>query len=333
MTTPLEASVIIPCYTEERWDWTLEAIDSAKAQTRRPAEIVVVVDHNEHLLSRLRREVDGIVCLGNELQRGVSGARNSAVASCETDVVAFLDDDAVAHPDWLAELLEPLSDEAVVGTGGVVLPSWQGRPPRWLPAEFAWVVGAFHASVPESPAPVRNVWGMSMAVRRALFEEVGGFRTGFGKLDDLSRPEDTDFCIRVGRLVPDGRWVLVPGAVIEHRVPERRASFSFFLRRCHNEGRQKIALAELLGGRDSLGPEAEYIRRTLPSAMAAQLRAALRERRSEPLLVAGAMALGMGAAATGAAEELALRYGGRARTPRPAFTGPPAPAAPRAEAS
>lgn len=321
MTESLDTSVIIPCYAQDRWDWTRRAIESVRSQTHAPERIVVVVDHNDELLARVDREVEGVRSVANRLARGVSGARNSGVAECDTPIVAFLDDDAIARPDWLERLLGPLADPDVVGTGGIAVPAWEGPVPRWFPPEFGWVVGAFYESVPARETTVRNVWGMSMAVRRRCFEEVGGFRTGFGKLLNFSRPEDTDFCIRVGQLAPEGRWVLVPGSVIEHRVPAARATFRFFLRRCHNEGRQKVALAGLLGGRDSLVPEVDYVRRTLPAGMAARVHASLRERSTQPLLVAGAMALGVGSAAVGAAQELAFGHAERRRSAPPPATG------------
>ena len=61
-----------------------------------------------------------------------------------------------------------------------------------------------------------------MAVRRAVFEKVGGFRVDFGKVGDVSRPEDTDLCIRMSTET-GGRWIFVPEAVVDHDVEAERA--------------------------------------------------------------------------------------------------------------
>jgi GT2 family glycosyltransferase len=299
--------VVIACHTEDRWDLTLRAIASARTQTHAAAQVLVVVDYNSGLSCRLRAEVESALVLDNYLERGVSGARNSAVAHAKAPVIAFLDDDATARPDWLANLVTPFSNPMVVGTGGAIVPDWEQPVPRWFPPEFAWVVGGSYPSLPTTQVPIRNVWSGNMAVRRSVFEQVGGFRLGFGKVGGTARPEDTDLCIRMGKAVASGHWVYVPDALVDHYVPAHRASFWFFLRRCRNEGRGKVDLALLLGTRDDLGPERDYLRRTVPTAIRDQLLASLRERKAEPLAVAGAIILGVGAAAAGAGDVLARR--------------------------
>nr|BFE71392.1 hypothetical protein GCM10020092_046930 [Actinoplanes digitatis] len=69
-----------------------------------------------------------------------------------------------------------------------------------MPAEFLWAVGGSYAGMPTSTAPIRNVWSASMVVRRETFLAVGGFRTGFGKLGNQNRPEDTELCLRMSAL-------------------------------------------------------------------------------------------------------------------------------------
>ena len=54
---------------------------------------------------------------------------------------------------------------------------------------------------------MRNVWASNMAVRRAAFDAAGGFREDFGKVGAVSRPEDTDLCLRV----TGGRVAVRPG--------------------------------------------------------------------------------------------------------------------------
>jgi GT2 family glycosyltransferase len=203
--------------------------------------------------------------LENRFEQGASGTRNTGAWHTTTALVAFLDGDITAGPQWLGQLVAPFDDPSVVGTGGAIAAAWERSRPRWMPDELLWAVGASYTGMPTTTAPVRNVWSASMAVRRERFAAVGGFREGFGKVGARNRPEDTDLCLRMsaGR----GRWMYVPEAVVEHAVPAERSTFRFLLRRCYAEGRGKVQMARLLQGNRSLGTERSYLTRTLPRAV------------------------------------------------------------------
>ena len=55
-----------------------------------------------------------------EPTRGLCRARNRALAECETEVLAFLDDDVIPAPDWLGQLVEPFSDPRTAASTGYV---------------------------------------------------------------------------------------------------------------------------------------------------------------------------------------------------------------------
>jgi glycosyltransferase involved in cell wall biosynthesis len=291
----VRVGVVIPCHTEKRWPQLSAAVASVLAQRPRPAEVVVVVDHNEALYERASRLLSGVTVLRNGYpQRGVSGTRNTGAFHLDTEVVALLDDDAYAHPGWLAALTAPFADPAVCGTGGAIEPAWETDRPRWVPDEFLWAWGGSYTGMPATTGPVRNVWSASMAVRRDAFAAVGGFRVGFGKVGDRSRPEDTDLCLRMS-----GHWIYVPEARIDHPVPADKATFGYFLTRCYHEGRGKVELARLNRGRKSLGSERAYLRRTLPAGVRRGLGEALRGRGIAGAVRAGTIVVGAAAAAYG----------------------------------
>lgn len=295
-------SVVIPCHSEERWTYLEAAVESAKAQHLAPAEIVIVVDHNTKLYSRLRRELSGVTVLENRYTKGVSGNRNTGAFHTTTEIIAFLDDDAIADPEWLGGLVAPFADENVVGTGGGINPNWLRARPSWFPDEFLWAVGGSYTGMPTTTAPIRNVWSASMAVRRDRFMAVGGFLTGFGKDGNRNRPEDTELCIRMAG--DGGSWMFVPGAVIAHAVPAGRDNMRFFLKRCYAEGRGKVQMAGLNSG-DSLGSERDYLRKTLPRAVVREIADAGKGRGAKHALRAGAVLIGVAAAGFGAVVQVA----------------------------
>ncbi|KUL27404.1 glycosyltransferase family 2 protein [Actinoplanes awajinensis] len=314
--SPLAITIVVPTYTEKRWDYLLRTLASARAQTHQPAEIIVVVDHNPAMFERARAELTGVTVLANAHPQGVSGNRNTGAEHAVTSLIAFLDDDIVADQHWLARQIEPFADPRVVGTGGAIVPAWAGPAPRWMPAEFLWAVGGSYAGMPTETAPIRNVWSANMIVRRDVFRAVDGFRVGFGKLGDRNRPEDTDLCLRMSA-IGGGRWMYVPSAVIQHEVPAERASFRFFVRRCYAEGRGKVQMAGLHQN-DPLGAERSYLW-SLPKAFLRHLGGAVRGQGLDQLLRAGGVVAGVAAAGVGGVvETVSARRSARRPVVRPA---------------
>lgn len=260
-------SVIIAAYALERWDDLRQAVASVHDQTVPVLETVVVIDHQPELLARARRELRGVTVVANQGVPGASAARNTGVAASRGEIVAFLDDDAVASPNWLAALFGYFTDPAVVGVGGRMDPLWATSRPSWFPPEFDWAVGASYTGMPTRPAVVRNVWSNNMAIRRQVFDLAGGFRDDMAKVGKRSRPEDTDLCLRATQVCPAGVWMYEPAGAAGHRVPAERATVRYFAYRCFCEGQGKAALAALNGVGKSTSTEQRYTRRVLPAGV------------------------------------------------------------------
>lgn len=264
-------SAIVPAYTMDRWDSLRETVASIRTQTVPVLETIVVIDHNPDLLDRACREMPGVTVIPNNRSRGASGGRNSGAAVSSGEVIAFLDDDEVAAPSWLEALLGHLASPDVAGVGGRSDPLWPGVRPRWFPPEFDWTIGTSYLGMPETAGPVRNVWSGNMVIPRRVFDAVGGFRDGFGKVGDSARPEDTDLCLRA-TAQQGGTWIYEPAGITGHRVPPQRATLRYFLRRCFSEGRGKAALAAFNGAAESWSVERRYARQVLPRGIARGLR-------------------------------------------------------------
>ncbi|BCJ37396.1 hypothetical protein Athai_48990 [Actinocatenispora thailandica] len=302
-TAVSDVGVVVPCHHERQWPLLRRSIDSVLAQRPAAARVIVAVDHNEPLRTRIREAFPQVTTVANGYPgRGVSGNRNSGARLLDTPVIALLDGDASAESGWLAALTAPFADPSVCGVGGAITPVWTGRRPRWVPEEFLWAWGGAYAGLPTTAGPVRNVWSASMAVRTEAFRAVGGFRVDFGKVGDLSRPEDTDLCLRMSR-VAGGIWWYAPDARVRHPVDADKALLRYFLGRCYQEGRGKIALARLNRGPASLSSERGYLLGTVPRAVLRGATAPLRGD-SAALLPTAAMLAGVGAAGCGALVEL-----------------------------
>jgi glycosyltransferase involved in cell wall biosynthesis len=259
-------SVVICVYTEKRWDQICAAVESVRAQSVPGAELILVVDHNPALYKRIISAMPDVNVVENREAQGLSGGRNTGAALAHGDIIAFLDDDAAAHPDWLKFLGDAYANPDVIGVGGLTLPRWQTKSPAWFPVEFYWVIACNYTGMPDSGQPVRNLVGVNMSFRRVAFELVDGFRTGIGRTAGKLPLgcEETEFCIRLGQRSPGSLLVTEHRAVAWHWVPDDRCRFSYFMSRCFAEGISKAQVASEVGRGDGLSAERSYVTRTLP---------------------------------------------------------------------
>ncbi|HEV2787153.1 MAG TPA: glycosyltransferase, partial [Solirubrobacteraceae bacterium] len=217
-----------------------------------------------------------VTVMANPRERGLSHARNAGVERCLTPFVAFVDDDAIPDPGWLAGLRAALGGDGVVAAGGHARPRWVQERPAWLADELLWTVGCSYAGMVRE-GPARNPLGCNMAFRAEVFARVGGFDPTVGRLG--SKPlgcEETELCLRTVRDRPEAGIVIVEGAEVEHLVTPERCRRRYVLQRCFYEGISK-ALVRLLADSAALDTERGYLTRALPAATVCALRAVPRE--------------------------------------------------------
>jgi len=99
----------------------------------------------------------------NREAKGLSGSRNSGVWASTGDIVAFLDDDAVADPRWITIMAPLFENPSICGVGAAAEARWIGAKSQWFPDEFLWVVGCTYRGL--EPGTVRNGLGCAMGLR------------------------------------------------------------------------------------------------------------------------------------------------------------------------
>ena len=269
-------SVIICCFTDKRLSDILEAVASIQRQTPPPGEVILAVDNNRRLYEELRAKIDQSVCLIlNEGICGLSATRNAGIAVAKGELVAFIDDDAVAKPGWLNRLAGVFEDPEVVAAGGRAVLEWAEGRPFWFPEELEWAVGGSSWWLPATRTLVRNPHGFSMCFRRPVFEAAGGFATEIGGVGERPRGgEETDLCLRIAHKWPGAKIVFEPEAVVVHKVTANKARLFMVLRRAFNEGFdkswiQRTAPADSRG--QALSTERAYLRHLLHHALPSRL--------------------------------------------------------------
>lgn len=291
---PSDLSVVICAYTLDRWEDICRAVASVQAQASPVRETILVVDYNEALLTKAADAFPAVRVVANTDTRGLSGARNTGVAHATGDVVAFLDDDAAAAPDWAEHLADGYAEPGVLGVGGYAEAEWLEKRPSWFPAEFGWVIGCSYTGLPTELSQIRNMIGANMSLRRVVFDVVGGFDARVGRIGTVPVGcEETELCIRAVARWPGSRFVYQPLARVGHHVPPGRGTWRYFRTRCFADGRSKARVTRLAGASAGLSAERRYVRRVLPAGFLRGLRDGALGRRRAPLARSGAIVAGL----------------------------------------
>ena len=237
---PLTVSVVICAYTEKRWDMLTRAVDSVLEQSYPVAELIVCVDHNLELAERCKRNWDDsaagsstpILILENKYAGRLGSARNTAVEYASGEIVAFLDDDASAHQDWLALLMAPYQQAEVVAVGGAPVPVFETARPAWFPPQLDWVFGCYYDGLPSSLSSVDRLIGASMSARRDALNAIGGFHS--------DNHDDMDMCLRLAHQHGHQAILMEPRAVVYHNVVAERVTWNYLWRRCFFVNKGKV---------------------------------------------------------------------------------------------
>jgi len=215
-----QVSIVVPCWN--RAEWTLRLLRSLQATLPDGSYELVIVDNGStDATARVQPNPDaGVAVVRNSKNLGFAVACNQGAKAASGETVVFCNNDVVAKPGWLPPLLEALARPGVAiagpkllfpdGTlqhaGVAVLHDADGQGyTDGLPLLYRQ--RADHP-VANRPRELRAVTGAVMAMRRDVFEALGGFDEGY-----WNGNEDVDLCLRAAeagwRVFYEPRSVLV----------------------------------------------------------------------------------------------------------------------------
>ncbi len=202
----------------------LSSLLAVRTSERGSMEILVVdnnsTDGTRALVEGLAARHPRTIRYAFEPKQGISHARNTAITCARAAIVAFADDDVLFDPDWLSAVLEAFAaapDAACLG--GRAVPVFDGGEPPWLTPYLASVYGA--TALGGEPKMLRfpeHPYGLNMAFRRRVFEELGGFNPAFNRgATNLISGDETELFARADRA--GLKTAYTPHAIVYHRIP------------------------------------------------------------------------------------------------------------------
>lgn len=186
----------------------------------------------------------------SEAMPGKSHALNKAMPLVEADIVAFVDDDETADPDWLCayeRLIEAHNPDAF---GGRIEVLFEDPWPAWLSDELLGFLGRLDWSDRTMPLtdPSTPLYTGNFGFRRALCEHMGRFAHTRGRMGhENNGGEDVDFYRRL--LAAGFKVWWTPAALIRHRIQAVKLNRGYFLDLHYRLGRTEAIRKRGAGSR------------------------------------------------------------------------------------
>jgi glycosyltransferase involved in cell wall biosynthesis len=188
MPYPYKISAVICSYNRARF--ILAAVESIFNQNFDKSEYeVIVVDNNSkdntvELLEKYKQShPDYNFSYFVEYNQGVAYTRSRCALEAKGAIVAYLDDDSTAQPQWLQHIVTFYdANPTVYSTGGKITPVFLTDIPDWYSKYFFGLVGNFNLGDKELKlVKERYPCGANMSFRKRVFEEIGYFNHSLGR--------------------------------------------------------------------------------------------------------------------------------------------------------
>ena len=227
-------SVVICTYN--RADYLKKCLDSMHDQNYDNFEVIVVngpsTDETENLLKKYPFKV-----IQQKEKSGLSAARNLGIRTAKGEIIAFIDDDAVADKDWLDELTRVYTTEDIVSVGGKIAPMWLSERPEWYTDQLGGYLSLLDLSqnikqivFPHCP------YGCNMSFKKRIFKEIGYFDILMGRTSskNLLSGEEIDLCKRINER--GYKIIYSPKAIVYHQIDSSRLNKAWFKKHAYWNG-------------------------------------------------------------------------------------------------
>jgi GT2 family glycosyltransferase len=195
-------SILIPVYGQ--LDVTIDCLRSlAAVESRHSFEVIVLDDATPHQNMSMLESIPGLRYCRSDVNRGFLGNCNWGAEKARGRVILLLNNDTLVEPDFLDPLVDTLDSADDIGAVGSLL-----LYPDGVVQEAGGIVwsdgGGWNYGRHDPGSNTRNLWlrevdycsGASLAVRRDLWEQLGGFDTRYAP----AYYEDTDLCFSLREL-------------------------------------------------------------------------------------------------------------------------------------
>ena len=226
--------------TYERYELLPKAIESLLRQTLASDRYDILIVDNSPDAGRAEAFAKACAPARNltyahERKAGLSHARNVAAGLARAPILAFMDDDAFAEPQWAQAILaafDAFGPEAAV-VGGKVAPIWAAPRPAWLHDAMLGSLSIVDwGGTARIAGPKEWFAGTNIAFKVEAVRGQGGFAEALGRVGGgaaLMSNEEAELLTRIR--AAGGVAVYAPEACIHHLVDPKRLTRAWFRKR------------------------------------------------------------------------------------------------------
>jgi len=218
-------------------------LEAIAAQTRDPALFKVIVidnastDDTAAVVAAAQRASPALAYV-HEPNLGLAKARNRALALCQTQLLAFTDDDALPHADWVETILRSFQDlpDHFAAVGGEIEPIWETERPPWLEDEMLRPMSARLGwdIVPRELLAHEWICEVNCAYRTSVLEKYHGFPESLGR--SAYWLVSSENYINTHMYQDGYRFYFNPSMRVAHVIPASKATRTWLKRRYFWQG-------------------------------------------------------------------------------------------------
>lgn len=281
----MKVSVVMCTYSMDRCEVFCDAIESILSQTYSQIELILVIDGNDTVYNCVNSDyddIDNIKLHLNSKNRGISFSRTKGAELASGDIVAFIDDDGRAEPDWVEQLVSTYQETNALAVAGPVIPNWVSEEPPFFPAEFYWLVGCTERGFAEDGDEIRNGYGSNISYRRDIFLEIGGYDVNTGRKGDAHiQAHEAPVGIKLLEKYDRG-MIYNEDAVVHHTLFDYRGQFTWLLFRSFWQGYSKRVMDVLYP--ETYGNERQFLKSLAFKYVPSRMKKAVVHRSGKQLL-------------------------------------------------
>jgi glycosyltransferase involved in cell wall biosynthesis len=247
-------SIVIATYKREKY--ILDALRSLCLQTIPAHEFeVIVVDNNSQdntpalVTQFIDEHPEHNIHFFEEQRQGASFARNTGADLARGTYLCFMDDDAVATPDFIANIFTfYVNHPEASGLGGRIIAQYDPEEPKWMSKYVASLVGNFdYSDQLVQFEPNKYPLESNMIIPKQDFDLVGGFNTALPGVKGTLRigGEGKDFFFKIRDL--GKKLYYDPSVIVYHQIETAKLTREYMYRVASGIGRGERVRTEAIG--------------------------------------------------------------------------------------